>query len=282
MPGPRWTEQEIGTLLEQISREQTLPALQIPGKSVAAINNQRRRLKAAGLLKGSFAGRELRPWTIMELNTLKKLTEEYHFSAALIAQLELIPGRTRDAVGKMMFRHGLGDPIVKLHARQAHRLSSEERRDLERFLSCEGRLTSSKAIAERWGIAEKTVNSYRRRLQVRLSWKEARSSEQHKEEQRNRARVFSARLRERWEQWHARREQKLRRLKSEMESSASPPPRRTCETCHEPWFATAEFFYVTRKSAGGSSMSRTCRLCRSARRRGPNHVQPGGWRGAAA
>src|ERR1700730_14614542 len=181
MPGLRWTEQELGNLLDQISREhRLLPAIRVPGKSIAAINNQRRRLKATGLLRGVFDGWELRPWTITELNALKKFTQEYHFSAALIAQLELILGRSRDAVSKMMFRHGLGDPIVKLRARQAHRLSSEQRQALDKYLSAQGRLEPSKEIAQRWGIAEQTVNSYRRRLHTELSWEEARSSKEYK------------------------------------------------------------------------------------------------------
>ncbi len=286
MPGLRWTEQEIGTLLDQISREhRLLPAIQVPGKSSAAINNQRRRLKAAGLLEGAFAGRELSPWRITELNELKKLTEEYHFSAALIAQLELIPGRSRDAVSKMMFRHGLGDPIVKLRARQAHRLSHERRYALDNFLSAEGRLTSSKEIAQRWGIAEQTVNGYRRRLHTQLSWKEARASEQHKKRQHNIARTFSLRLCQRWEAWRARREQRLRQLKLELARRASPPPARECQMCGEAWFATMDFFYVTRKSAGNDarkSMSHTCRLCQSVRGRGANHPKPSNLQGAAA
>jgi len=125
-------------------------------------------------------------------------------------------------------------------------------------------------IARRWGIAEQTVNSYRRRLHTQLSWKDARASEQHERRRQNLARTFSVRLRQRWEAWRARREQRLRQLKLEFERSASPPPSRVCQMCGERWFATKDFFYITRKSAvNGSrtSMSHTCRLCQSVRRR---------------
>lgn len=282
MPG-RWTEQEIGILLDQISRERrVLPALQVPGKTAAAINNQRRRLKSKGLLKGVFDGRELRPWTITELNELKKLTEEYHFSSALIAQLGLIPDRSRDAVSKMMFRHGLGDPIVKLRARQAHRLSPERRRQLEAFLAGEGRMKSSKEIARTWGIAEQTVNGYRRRLHTQLTWKEARSSEQFEKRQENLARTFSASLRQRWELWRVRREDRLRKLKIEMERSTAQPARRECHVCGEQWFATKDFFSVTRKPDARTSMSHTCRLCQSVRRRGANQSEHPKWHVAVA
>jgi hypothetical protein len=70
-----------------IVERKPLPELSVPGKTVAAINNQRRRLKEAGLLEDSFAGRRHVPWTICELRQLARLTGEYGFSAAFIAQL---------------------------------------------------------------------------------------------------------------------------------------------------------------------------------------------------
>src|SRR3954462_5849799 len=105
MPGERWTKEQLDTLLYQLLVERkSLPYLQVPGKSLAAVNNQRQRLKRAGWLDEVFAGRQLAPWTIRELNELRKLTREYEFSAALIAQLQLIPGRTVHAISKMMAR----------------------------------------------------------------------------------------------------------------------------------------------------------------------------------
>src|ERR1041385_6192313 len=117
MPGERWTKEQLEILLRQLRVERkSLPELRVPGKSPAAVNNQRQRLKRAGWLDGVFAGRQLAPWTIRELNELKKLTREYGFSAAFIAQLQLIPGRTVYAVSKMMARHGLGNPDAKRRA----------------------------------------------------------------------------------------------------------------------------------------------------------------------
>ena len=103
MPGPHWTEQEIASLIHQVVLEnKPLPQLTVLGKTEAAINNQRRRLKEAGLLDGAFVGRTARPWTICKLRELIKLTTEYGFSAALIAALQLIPNRTEYAISKMM------------------------------------------------------------------------------------------------------------------------------------------------------------------------------------
>ncbi len=277
MPGERWTKEELESLLYQLRVERkALPLLQVPNKSLAAVNNQRQRLKRAGRLNGVFAGRDLAPWRIRELNELTKLTRDYGFSAAFIAQLQLIPGRTAYAISKMMARHGLGNPDVKRRAQNACRLTAEKRRELQHFLLNEGRLMPSVRVAEVWGVAQKTVTAYRRRLGVPLSWEEARSSEDYQLDQRKRARAFSAQLYARWAEWRTKREERLRALKAALQQSSMPPPSRTCCACGEHWFATKAFFYLTTKRSGTLSMSHTCRLCRSAKRRGKKtaHVSP--------
>jgi hypothetical protein len=268
MPGERWTKEELESLLYQLRVERkSLPLLQVAKKSLAAVNNQRQRLQRAGLLDGVFAGRHLAPWSIRELNELRKLTREYGFSAAFIAQLQLIPGRTAQAISKMMTRHGLGNPDVKRRARNACRLTAEERRKLQHFLLNEGRPMPSVRVAKAWGLAQKTVTAYRRRLGVSLSWEEARSSEDYQLNQGKRARAFSAQLYTRWAEWRIKREQRLRALKAALQQSPMPPASRTCCACGEQWFATKEFFNITRKRSGTFSMSHTCLLCRSAKQR---------------
>ena len=84
MPGQCWNINEIESLIHQVSSNKKLPALFIPGKTEAAVNNQRRRLKEAGRLADVFTGRTLKPWTICELNELRNLTDEYGFSAGFI------------------------------------------------------------------------------------------------------------------------------------------------------------------------------------------------------
>jgi len=75
MPGKRWTAYEIESLVHQVvSEHKTLPQLGIPGKSIAALNNRRRRLKQAGLLNGFFRGRPVQTWTYPELKQLTALT----------------------------------------------------------------------------------------------------------------------------------------------------------------------------------------------------------------
>ena len=194
-----------------------LPQLALPGKTEAAINNQRRRLKEAGLLDGVFVGRTVQPWTICKLRELIKLTTEYGFSAAFIARLQLIPDRSEYAISKMMGRHGLGNPIVKTRATQAHRLSVEQRQAVQRFLRTDGRLMPSRQIAALWGVAQKTVNAYRRRLGIALSWQQARASQEYRERQQLRVRDFIALTRKRWCAWREERTAALERRKQEFE-----------------------------------------------------------------
>jgi hypothetical protein len=62
MPGSRWTKPQIESLVDQVVQwGKPLPEIDIPGKTRAAVNDQRKRLQLAGLLNGSLAGREVRP-----------------------------------------------------------------------------------------------------------------------------------------------------------------------------------------------------------------------------
>jgi len=268
MPGQRWTKEAIESLIRQVvSDRKNLPDIYIPGKSQAAVNNQRRRLKEAQLLNGSFAGRRLRPWTICQLKKLEDLTMEYGLSADLIGQLQLIPGRSREAVSKMMGRHGLGNPDVKFRAQQAERIDQHRREDLRTFLLGEGRLMPSRDVAEQWCLAQKTVSRYRRRLGIALSWQQARSSDEFNRKRQEQAREFTRRTRDRWQIWRESLARRLERLRAEMQLRPAPPPTRVCTMCEKQWFASPEFYHVQKRRTGKRlklSISRACRLCRSA------------------
>jgi len=271
MPGSRWTKIQIDALVDQIvNLNKPLPAIEIDGKSRAAINNQRKRLQRAGVLNGAFSGRVVKPWTFPELKKLTAFTQEYSFSASFIAQMGLLPGRTKDSISKMMGRHGLGNPAIKERARLAQRFDPERRQEFESFLLGEGRMLPSIAIARKWGLAQKTVTAYRRRLGVKLSWREARSSAEFQRQQQKRAQAFVAHTRERWKQWRERKRVAWERLKQDLAQRPDAPPARVCQTCGEQWYATREFFHVrVRHSPGGAKVSycRVCRLCRAERRR---------------
>jgi hypothetical protein len=228
-------------------------------------------LQLAGLLNGSFTGRAVKPWTCPELKKLTDLTQEYGFSASLIAQLGLLPGRTKDSVSKMMGRHGLGNPTVKARAQQACRLNPEQRDEFKRFLLDEGRLVPSIDIARKWGVAQKTVTAYRRRLGIRLSWEEARSSDRFRREQQRRAEEFVASTRARWSHWREQRKRNWENLKHSLGQRPDCPAPRVCQCCGEQWYATRDFFHVRTRRRGDSvkiSYCRVCRICRAEQRRG--------------
>jgi DNA-binding CsgD family transcriptional regulator len=271
MPGNRWTKPQIESLIEQIvQQKKPLPEIGIEGKSRAAINNQRKRLQRAGFLNGAFSGREVKPWTFPELKKLTAFTQEYGFSASFIAQMGLLPGRSKDSISKMMGRHGLGNPVVKERARQARRLDVPRREEFREFLLGEGRLLPSIEVARQWGVAQKTVTAYRRRLGIRLSWEEARSSEEFRRQQERRAQAFVEHTRERWRQWRERKKAGWEKLKQEMAQRPDCPPARACEACGEQWFASREFFHVRLRRLPDrvkTSYSRVCRLCRAEQRR---------------
>src|SRR6185369_18910 len=263
MPGECWTVKEIESLITQVAFEKRrLPDLYIPGRGEAAINNQRRRLKEAGRLEGVFTGRTLKPWTICELKTLRNFTQGHGFSAAFISQLQLVEGRSKDSISGMMQRHGLGNEIFRSRSKCARRLTKGQRGELITFLQGEGRLIPSSHVSKRWGIAQKTVNGYRRRLGIPLSWQQARSSDDHQQRREALARKFARQMRERWRQWRLQAKRKLEELRDELDCSPCPPARRPCSVCQEPWFATNIFYYVQHRKQGERvkvSMSRTCR-----------------------
>ncbi len=271
MPGSRWTKPQIESLVDQIVHlNKPLPEIDVEGKTRAAINNQRKRLQRAGVLNGSFAGREVKPWTFPELKKLTTFTQDYNFSASFIAQMGLLPGRTKDSISKMMGRHGLGNPAIKERARLAQRFDPEHRQEFEHFLLGEGRLLPSMAIAHQWGLAQKTVTAYRRRLGIQLSWEEARSSEDFRRQQSKRAAAFVAHTRERWSHWRERKKIEWEKLRQQLSQRHDCPPARHCQACGEQWYASREFFHVrTRHSPSGlkTSYCRICRLCRAERRR---------------
>jgi DNA-binding CsgD family transcriptional regulator len=270
MPGECWNTNEITSLITQVMGDLPLPKIAIPGKSAAAINNQRRRLKEAGRLNNFFVGRTLKPWTIRELNQLRNFTTEYGYSADFIAQVQLVPGRTKDAVSGMMHRKGLGNAAVREQAQQAHHLTDPEREALIACLQGDGRLLPTKTIAQRWGIAPKTVNGYRRRLGIPLSWQQARDSPEYQARREQLARTTARHMRKRWHQWREQREQTLKARREELALLPSPPAIRVCHECQQQWFATKEFYHVQKRNLGKRqkiTMSRTCRFCRAAQRR---------------
>ena len=50
MPGKRWAQREKQSLIRQVKQGKRLPQIRISGRSPAGANQQRQRLRSAGLL----------------------------------------------------------------------------------------------------------------------------------------------------------------------------------------------------------------------------------------
>lgn len=265
MPGKRWSPSERRALIRHVRQGKTLADIHIRGRSPAAINNQRQRVREAGLL-GNAEKRHLHMWTMRELRALRRYVQALQMSAARIARAGLLPRHSKDSISQQMRRQKLGNPKRREAARLARRLDRTERSALEHFLKTEGRTLSSKELAEKFVISPKTVTAYRRRLNLQLSWHEARSSGRYKQHMERVRRGISRKLRARWQRWRAEQRQKLRHLQWHMERRQLNHPKRACVQCGKAWFATKEFFRVAKRHRRGTvsyTMSRTCRACRA-------------------
>jgi hypothetical protein len=108
----------------------------------------------------------------------------------------------------------------------------------------------SRQVAALWGVAQKTVNAYRRGLRIALSWQQARASQEYREGQQLRTLNFVAHTRERWRAWREERPRTFQRRKQEFEQLAAPPPMRICSVCGQQWFATKDFYHVQTRCVG--------------------------------
>ena len=109
MPGKRWTQKDRDSLIRQVKRGRSLPQISIRGRSPAAVNQQRQRLRDSGEL-AQHPKRELRAWTMKQIRLLADYSMSYGLSAAEIAAKDLLPGRSKDSISQQMRRRGLGDP----------------------------------------------------------------------------------------------------------------------------------------------------------------------------
>ena len=266
MPGIRWSPTERRRLIRQIQQGKTLPDIRIPGRSSPAINNQRQRLRSAGWLCGQKK-RKIQPWTTRELMALRRYVNKFRMSAAQIASAGLLPRhKSKDSIAQQMRRQRLGDRRRRLASSLAHRLDRHERAALESFLKTAGRKVASKEVAAKFGISPKTVTTYRRRLNLRLSWHEARSSEGYTRLMESVRRAIRQKNRARWQRWRAARRLGLEQLQGLMERKRWNHQKRACMRCGTVWFATGKFFRMAKRHRGGNvrfTMARTCLACQA-------------------
>lgn len=265
MPGKRWTQKDRDSLIRQVRRGLALPQISVRGRSPAAVNQQRQRLRDSGVL-GQHPKRELRAWTMKEIRLLADYSMGYGLSAAEIATIDLLTGRSKDSISQQMRRQGLGDPKRRLASASAHRLNPDQRAELRQFLETNGRKMASREVAERFKLAPSTITAYRRRLNLQLSWREARDSADYRRRQARIRKAISKKNRARWAKWRAERRRTSRQLERQLKRRGASDPERQCARCQERWLERKEFFALTKRTGRGSevyTMSLTCRSCRT-------------------
>lgn len=260
----RWTRSQTRSLIAQIKQGKKLPELQIPNKSTAAMNAKRRYLRIAGKL-GDQPGEIKQKYTQAELEVLEHYAWQLGWSAGHIHAAGVLPNRSYHSVSKEMGRLGYGDPVRVQRAKQARRLTHDERDCLIEFLLAEGRKLSSEAIAQRFNISMKVVNSHRHNLGVSPSWHEARALSGTEEKRQRVAEAKRKYLSERWAKYRAQKIETLLELQRRLERRNYRAPIRTCRACGYPWFALSQFFQVQRRRLPTRvkvTMAQTCRICK--------------------
>ena len=260
----RWTRSQTRNLIAQIKRGKRLPELQIPNKSTAAINAKRCYLRIAGKL-GDQSGKTQRKYNQAELEVLEHYAWQLGWSAGHIHRAGVLPNRSYHSISKKMGRLGYGDPVRVQRAKQARRLTHGERDRLTEFLLAEGRGLSSEAIAQRFNISMKVVNSHRHNLGVSPSWHEARALSSTEEKRQRVAEAKRKYLIERWAKYRAKKIETLLEFQRRLERRNYGAPIRTCRACGYPWFALPQFFHVQQKRLPTRvkvTMAQTCRICK--------------------
>ena len=126
-------------------------------------------------------------------------------------------------------------------------------------------MLSSKAVAKRWHVSRSQLNSYRRRLQLQLSWHEARAVSMADAERAHLSELKRRQMHARWAVYREQTTKRLLDLQHRMERQVHRAPIRVCRSCAYPWFALPTFFAVHRKKQHHRvkvSMAQTCRVCK--------------------
>ena len=260
----RWTRSQTRSLIAQIRQGNKLPEYRIVNKSPAAINAKRGHLRMAGKL-GNQPVRTKRKYSQAELDLLEHYAWQLGWSARKVHAAGVLPNRSYHSISKKMGRLGYGDPERVQRARQARRLSHDERNRLTAFLLNEGRRFSSEAIARRFNISMRVVHFHRRKLGVSLSWHEARALSSTEEKRQRVAEAKRKHLNERWAKYRAQKIETLLEFQHRLERTNYRAPIRTCRACAYPWFALPQFFSIQRRKLPNRvkvSMAQTCRICK--------------------
>jgi hypothetical protein len=268
----KYTKAENRSLIRQIVKEKKkLPDLYLPGRTPAAINTQRGRLRAKGLLGDSCPLRKIKTFSIREFNFLKRYAS-MGLSAIKTAKLGVLPGRSKNSISGAMNRNDLGDPLVSELAKLVKHLDEDQKNRLKDCLLNHSAGRSTKSIAEEFELPVKLVRAYRRKLGRALTWQEARNTPDYLETKERMRKKNSGRMKSVWANKRAARRKEFETTAAKLKMGGTSQTPRPCNKCGGPWYAT-RFFYHTmvKKTENGQPVKKllykTCRLCRSAERR---------------
>jgi DNA-binding CsgD family transcriptional regulator len=260
----RWTRSQVRHLIAQIKEGNKLSELRIANKSRAAINAKRGRLRMAGKL-GNQRGQIKQKYSKNEMEILEHYAWQRGWSARQIHAAGVLPNRSYNSISKKIGRLGYADALRVQRAKQARRLTDEERDRLKEFLLNEGRRVSTEAIAQRFNISMKVVNFHRRKVGVPLTWHEARALSSTEEKLQRIAEARRKHLRQRWARYRAKKIETLLEFQQRLQRQNYRASIRTCRACGFQWFALPQFYPLQRRKLLNRvkiSMAQTCRICK--------------------
>ncbi|MEK7151281.1 MAG: hypothetical protein AAB784_01010 [Patescibacteria group bacterium] len=237
-----WMAEEDSSLIKQIKQGKKSPDLYVEGRTREAINDHRVVLRNKGLLKDCPPARVLKPWTMKDLDLLRRLTEE-GLSPAKIVSKNLMPSHPRIfQISKAKERYytkkqpGYVKKII-------NRLDIEDSMRLNEVLTGEGRFWSSRKLGKKFNLSESVINSRRRLLGVSLSWSEARSTEEYRKSKKRSEARLKMFTKKRWKKWVTELKSKFENLKEKIIwGDEAKSPARACLKCQEKLFALEDFF----------------------------------------
>jgi hypothetical protein len=269
VPKRTWSDIQRHALVHQIVVEgRKLPDLDIPGKTVAALNNERCRLRDQGLLGAACPVRKVKLYNMRELNDLKRYAA-MGLSAGKI--YGILPGRSKDSISQAMRRHSLGNPRVRARAKLARRLDNTTKMRLRSYVLDNAKNESSDAVAEKFDIRVKQVHYYRRKLGVTPSWHDARNTTDYQAKKEEIHNKNSAAMKAVWARRRRARRAQFDNEVAKLIAQGTTLHLRICNKCKSPWYSSALFYHVMFKKTKDGQVKKlfykACRLCRSATRR---------------
>ncbi|MGD0976743.1 MAG: hypothetical protein ABR875_00380 [Minisyncoccia bacterium] len=202
------------------------------------------------------------PWTIKEVNFLRRLVNSQKLSSGKIYRNCYFVGRSLASINSQMSCLGLSSLATKGRMKNSWRLSKEEKEKLSVFLNGEGRHMPNSDVAKILETSVRNVRRYRRRWKLKLNPKESFSSKIFKRTHKRSIVALKNGYADYRERRPMRRRAELVELFRQLAESRCKIPHRKCKDCGEWWFDSEIFFYHARIMANNKlRLSNHCKAC---------------------